>query len=30
MKKRLYLMMGVAGSGKSTYAKNILKYRSGY
>ena len=26
MKKRLYLMMGVAGSGKSTYAKNILKY----
>ena len=25
MKKRLYLMMGVAGSGKSTYAKNILK-----
>ena len=26
MKKRLYLMMGVPGSGKSTYAKNILKY----
>ena len=25
MKKHLYLMMGVAGSGKSTYAKNILK-----
>lgn len=26
MKKHLYLMMGVPGSGKSTYAKNILKY----
>lgn len=25
MKKHLYLMMGAAGSGKSTYAKNILK-----
>ena len=25
MKKHLYLMMGVPGSGKSTYAKNILK-----
>ena len=26
MKKHLYLMMGVPGSGKSTYVKNILKY----
>lgn len=26
MKKHLYLMVGVPGSGKSTYAKNILKY----
>ena len=26
MKKHLYLMIGVPGSGKSTYAKNILKY----
>ena len=26
MKKHLYLMMGVSGSGKSTYVKNILKY----
>lgn len=26
MKKHLYLMMGVPGSGKSTYAKHILKY----
>ena len=26
MKKHLYLMMGVPGSGKSTYAKNVLKY----
>ena len=25
MKKHLYLMMGVSGSGKSTYVKNILK-----
>lgn len=25
MKKHLYLMVGVPGSGKSTYAKNILK-----
>ena len=25
MKKHLYLMMGAASSGKSTYAKNILK-----
>ena len=25
MKKHLYLMMGVPGSGKSTYVKNILK-----
>ena len=25
MKKHLYLMVGVSGSGKSTYAKNILK-----
>ena len=26
MKKRLYLMMGVPGSGKSTYVKSMLKY----
>ena len=26
MKRQLYLMMGVPGSGKSTYAKKILKY----
>ena len=26
MKNHLYLMIGVPGSGKSTYAKNILKY----
>ena len=26
MKKHLYLMMGAPGSGKSTYAKNILKH----
>ena len=25
MKKHLYLMVGVPGSGESTYAKNILK-----
>ena len=26
MKKHLYLMMGVPGSGKSTYSKSVLKY----